>query len=196
MGQNDPNDPNAILQQMLGLSRGGGALPGVPGDPISGSNLSLSTLPTDANVYLGTHQEGGGVLAHPRDVADTKTIQQMLADMWAWSPEQWASMGAKMVGAGRLSQGQERDIPQIANQYELILRMSAMMFNQGKEMTPDDILNMMSPGGRFGKPSSYTMTQTITDYTNPDQARAMLVQSLQDKIGRNPTAAEYNAFLG
>lgn len=91
--------------------------------------------------------------------------------------------------------------------WEDMVYLSEMRSNEGVFMTPMDILYETymnfgigaddssgggSYGGGYGGGSS---TQRTIDLTSPQQARGLLMQTIQGVLGRNPTDTEYDEFV-
>lgn len=112
-------------------------------------------------------------------------------------------------------------MPQIQNAWQNMVQAS-VLFNQGLKpgqtpWTPMDVMNSYGSGGMKGKfgtkrdgdwvydvatgerikyvgPTSKTVTSKHVDISSPEQAQALITQTLREAIGRAPTAKELARF--
>lgn len=148
------------------------------------------------------HTYGQPTKVHPggtKVVQRTETVHQLMQEFYgSWPASKIAALKHKMVAAGVLQP--DAGMEELAAKYEAALKLAASMYSAGRRVTPDDIIanwlgTGLGGGGPLMKPSVMNRTQKSTDLTDPDSANALLVQSLQNELGRDPTAAEKNAFL-
>jgi hypothetical protein len=176
-------DPSALVNQLLsnqGL-----------GSPF---NYSAAVNPND-QLFYGRRVQSG------RSGKPTEAVFRSIGDLMqevygSWDRGKIASVGSKFVSAGWLQPGEETNLDKVAQAYQRVLEMAVMMTKAGRYVTPDDILNSYIGGaGGPSRPASYTEVTKSVDLTNPKTARALLRQTLQDRLGRDPTPAEHQAFL-
>lgn len=92
--------------------------------------------------------------------------------------------------------------------WEDMVYLSDMRSKEGVFMTPMDVLYEVylgfdlntagggSPGGSpYGGGGGGSSTQMTIDLTSPQQARGLLMQTIQGVLGRNPTDVEYDDFV-
>lgn len=114
-----------------------------------------------------------------------------------WSRDKIASIGSRLAAHGIISPMDAGNIDKVSQAYQRVLELTAQMNAAGRMVTPDDVINRFLGGGAgSGRPANYTETTSSVDLTNPKTARALLNQALQQSLGRDPSAAEQQAFLG
>lgn len=181
---------------------------GVPSyGPSSGFGGGSSSL--NSQVYVGgysrSHQTyvGGAVGYSYSRTPHTKSIQQMLDDFYGnWSRGRVRALGAKFVAAGWISQENSSNTDAVGEAYQKALELAARKYAAGSNVTVGDVLNRWiggaggGAGGAAAMPSSYTTRTESVDLTNPKSAKAMLSQTLQQRLGRAPSGSEIHAFIG
>lgn len=185
-----------------GSGRGGG-------DPIG---QIVGTIPGADKLLGGIFNPGSGAGSSSRvfmgwkgmgRTAETAGSYSTIGDLMkkaygTWDRNKIASIGAKFVAAGWLQPGDESNFDKVSQAYQRVLEMAALMYKAGRYVTPEEVLNRFiggAGGGGVSRPTSYTETTKSVDLTNPKTARALLKQSLQDRLGRDPSAAEQQAFI-
>jgi len=149
---------------------------------------------TGARVYVGTTTIGGG--GEPRrEQTNYSTIAQMLQQFYQMSPSQISKLGQKLAAAGQMDPNAVGDPAATEQAYSGILSQLAKMTASGNYVTFDDYLGTYLKQIGANKPASYTNTSSQVSLTDPHSARQMLIQTLQNSLGRNPTASEFQAFL-
>lgn len=131
-----------------------------------------------------------------RKVQRTDTVESMMRDFYRWPATKIAGLKSQLIAAGVLDAS--AGIAEVAAEYEKALKMAATMYAAGRKITPNEIISGWLGGNLGGvpsKPLTMTQTQQSVDLTDPDSANALLIQSLQNALGRDPDAAEKNAFL-
>jgi hypothetical protein len=129
-------------------------------------------------------------------------IPSIMREFYRWSDAKVRGLAAKLFEAGILK-NPNATRNEIWDGYKVLLMESSMRNAAGKPITPMQILNgyMKNPigsgvDGAGAKPSVYTTTQQNVNLTDPKAASAMLFSALQDRLGREPSAAERQAFIG
>lgn len=130
-------------------------------------------------------------------------VADLMWEFYQYSDAKVRSLAQQLYQAGWLQDPNvSRD--NVWSAYRQILMEGAARYQADptKAPTVEQILNgyMKSPigdgaGGAGKKPSVYTQTQEQLNFTDPKQAAAMLSQTLQDRLGRAPSAAEKQAFM-
>jgi hypothetical protein len=133
-----------------------------------------------------------------KGAATMRSISSIMNEIYgSWSREKIAALGAKLAAAGMISPQDANNLGAIGAAYEKFLQLVADRNASGLLITPDDLLKRFTKSGSgAGLPASYTTTTKDVELTNPKTARALMVQTLQQRLGRDPTAAEQQAFLG
>lgn len=175
------------IQQLIG------AVPGA-GNIFNGGgfNYSAASSPND-QVLVGFNGPGRTAASS----ASYQTISDLMKQAYGtWDSKQIGKMGAQFVAAGWLQPGDESNFDKVSQAYQRVLEMTALMNKAGRYVTPQDVMNQyLGTTSQPTRPSSYSETTKSFDFTNPKSARALLKQSLQDRIGRDPTAAEQQSFM-
>lgn len=170
------------------------ALTGInPSDLSSPFNLSAGAN-AGSRVFLGW----SGMGRTAETAGKYSTVGDLMKEAYGkWDRNKIASIGAKFVAAGWLQPGDEANFDKVSAAYQRVLEMAALMYKAGRYVTPDEVLNSYIGGasGGVSRPASYAETSKSVDLTNPKTARALLKQSLQDRLGRDPSAAEQQAFI-
>lgn len=103
-------------------------------------------------------------------------------------------------------------LAQVISMHEQFLQDAADQFNiYRRKITPDGLMNEMlayrlgksfsgdlnsvTPGGAGGLGGTHTTTSKSIDYLNPQDAKDMVRNMLQQQLGRDPSQAEYEDFL-
>ena len=181
---------NPFLNQMLG---GLGINSNVGASSGAGQINDFSPVFTGWNQYkTGPSGTGTGV-SGPK----TRTIADIMKEVYGtWTREKIGQVGQQFVNAGWIQQADANNLAVVAAQYQKLLELAAAKTAAGSYVTPEELLNgWVGGGGGQARPSSYTNSITSTDLTNPGTARQLLRQSLQDRLGRDPSAAEQQAFM-
>ena len=211
-----PSNPNSgAINNMINGYNPQGSDPGnlltspLYSDPNAGSSYpypssSSGLAGLNSNVYLGgqqAYQNYSPTRPTPKNTLSgqdsTKTIQQMLDEYYgsiATDPKQVAALGQKLAAAGFMNANNVGDISTTGLAYRNLLELSARMYMTGAKLTPDDILAKGAMSIIKATPPPRTVTEV--NLTDPASARQMLIQSLQNQLGRNPSPSEYQAFLG
>jgi hypothetical protein len=123
-----------------------------------------------------------------------KTIQDYLNEFYTlWAQGKAGSIVSALEARGLIKPG--AGVDQVAQAYQSVLEMTARFNQSGTDITWQDVLSKWGQGGGMGKPAQYTTTQSQVNLTDPDQANQLLMQSLQERLGRDPSPAEKQAFL-
>jgi hypothetical protein len=147
-----------------------------------------------SRIYVGTTTLGGG--GEPRrEQANYSTIGDLLQQFYQMSPQAINKLGQKLAAAGQLDPNAVGDPAATEQAYSGVLSQLAKMTAASNYVTFDDYLATYLKQINANKPASYTNTSTQTNLTDPQSARQMLINSLQNSLGRDPTASEYQAFL-
>lgn len=198
----DPTNPSSILAQ--GSGGGGGdtdlqkLLAGAGIDPNSIGTAGTGQIGPTSRVYNGMGagrqvDSPGGV--HTLYDPQYLTIQDLMNQFYAlWGTGKADSIIHSLQARGLIKAGASVD--QVAQAYQSVLEMTARFNQAGQDITWKDVLSKWgNPGAAGGKPSQYTTTQSQVNLTDPNQANGLLMQSLQDRLGRDPSPAEKQAFL-
>lgn len=103
-------------------------------------------------------------------------------------------------------------LSQVISMHEAFLQDAADQFNiYRRRITPDGLMNEMlsyrlgksfsgdlnsvTPGGAGSLAGTHTTTSKSIDYLNPQDAKDMVRNMLQQQLGRDPSQAEYEDFL-
>lgn len=126
-----------------------------------------------------------------------RTIADIMREVYGtWTREKVQQVGQQFVKAGWIQPADATNLAAVAAQYQKLLELAAAKTAAGSYVTPEELLSGWVGGqGGNARPSSYTNSVTSTDLTNPQTARQFLRQSLQDRLGRDPSAAEQQAFM-
>jgi len=157
---------------------------------LGGSNLQQTQVP----IYIGTTTLGGG--GEPRrEQTNYSTIGDLLKQFYQMSPSEMTKLGQKLAAAGQLNPQAVGDPTATEQAYTGILSQLAKMTAAGNYVTFDDYLSTYLKNTAATRPSSYTNTSSQVNITDPHAARQMLINTLQNSLGRDPTASEFQAFL-
>jgi hypothetical protein len=162
----------------------------------SAAGGSLASL--NAKVYTGPQPVNNQNSLHASTSPQIKTIQQLLDAYYgktATDTKSVLALGNKLASAGYMNPTAVGDISATGLAYRSMLELAARMRMTGTDITPDDLM-AKGAAGMAVRPQNYTSTTRDVNLTDPTQARQMLIQSLQDQLGRNPSPSEYQAFLG
>jgi len=140
----------------------------------------------------------GGMFGSTKD--PLLKIRDVMWRFYRWDDEKVRKLAEKLGRAGfEVDASSTRDAVWEAL-YDLLMEaaMRTQALGEDKAPTVDQILQsyLRNPVGSAAtkeKPESYT--QTSTQLTDPSSARALLDKVLAEELGRDPTAAERNAFL-
>lgn len=192
---NDPQDrvpqPSASPNSLTSLMNGSlGSQLGADGISIPSGGGSVSN---SSPVFIGWKS------GRNSDAPNTRTIGEIMQDVYGyWSRDKITSIGQRLAGAGWIQPGDVGNLDKVSQAYQRVLELTATMNAAGRNVTPEDVMRRFLGGGSGGlsRPSTYTETTRSVDLTNPKSARALLKQALQQELGRDPSAAEQQAFLG
>jgi hypothetical protein len=181
-GSGTPYDLNSLLNSY-----------GVPPPATGGAGygqIGMSTPIFDGWAKYKTGPSGTGSGA----TQTYKTIQDLINDFYTrWATGKAGDIISALQARGLIKPG--AGVDQVAQAYQSVLEMTARFNQAGQEITWKDVLSKWGQGGAPGKPSRYSTTQSQVNLTDPDQANGLLMQSLQDRLGRDPSPAEKQAFL-
>src|SRR5690606_11435421 len=114
----------------------------------------------------------------------------------------------RLIAAGIVSPGAAPQ--QVYSAYESILGRVSDLQASGAQMTPDSFIDTLirqngadpskiGGGENFGETKDpvkpFTQTERSVYDLRPEDARMILEQTLQQKLGRNPTEAEVEDFI-
>jgi hypothetical protein len=108
---------------------------------------------------------------------------------------------AKTAPLNTVLQMHQNFLQDAADQFNLYRRkvtptalMNEMLsYRLGKNFPGD--LNAVVPGGSGSAATSHTQTSKSIDYLNPEDAKGMVRNMLQQQLGRDPSQAEYEDFV-
>lgn len=180
------------------------------GYPAPPQNDALKYLMAQDNLQAGS---GGGASGQDKiftgwkkidspqgihTVGNYKTVGDLTNQFYgSWSRDKISSLGQRLASAGWIQVQDVGNIAAVGAAYEKVLALVAQMNAAGRQITVNDVLSHYIGGAGSGpsRPSSYSTTTKDVDLTNPKTARALMIQSLQQRLGRDPSAAEQQAFL-
>jgi hypothetical protein len=200
----DPTNPSSILAQAAG---GGGPDPdlqkllaGIPGfDPNTIASPGTGQIGPTSRIFNGygqTYKTGpSGTGTGSLGIPQYTTIQDLMNQFYTmWGTGKADSIIHALQARGLIKAGASVD--QVAQAYQSVLEMTARFNQAGQDLSWKDVLSRWGNGGAgVGKPSRYSTTQSQVNLTDPEQANGLLMQSLQDRLGRDPSPAEKQAFL-
>lgn len=105
-------------------------------------------------------------------------------------------------------------MPEIMSKWQDMVASSAMLSQKGKKFSPWDVMATYGQSGKFGTitkdgwvfdvgtgerlkyvgPRTKKSVAKHVDLSSPEQAQALIKSTLQDLLGRNPTAQELSKF--
>jgi hypothetical protein len=183
-------------------------------DPLRQSYPGAAVAAGPSNVFMGvvTHTSTLG-RGHTRDVTDreglgtTSTsadsymgVDQAKASIYGWGDPQVAAFKAQAYAAGLYGNNKPPagNIVDPATQqiWEKLVEQAAAYNLAGRKLTPNDILGMYAAGAGGQGPTTHTSTSTSVHLSDITEAKGVLDQVFQDKLGRAVTDGEAKAFLG
>lgn len=190
-----PQPPNPALQQLLqqdNIQVGSGST--------SQDNPQVFTGYRPFRLPAGAYEHGPAGARIGRGQG-FDTISNLTGQFYGkWSNAKINSLAQKLAAAGWIQPGDVGNVAAVGAAYEKLLQLTATMNANGRMVTPTDVLNRYlggggGAGGAGGRPSSYSETTKEVNLTNPKTARALMIQTLQQRLGRDPSAAEQHGFL-
>lgn len=197
------------LEALKSLITGGG------GGASGGANVYMGT---ERYAVDGGAERGG-----PRYFSRPKWVSEETAmtDFYNWNTKKQRDFLAQLVMGGMLPAG--AGVLEAEGEWKKLVQASARFGQAGKQVSPFDLLAgyVKSAGGagkdawrnlgafevntvtgekRYAGPGTYLgngraqQTDTRTDLTDPDTARAIATKLFQDLMGRDPGAGELGAF--
>jgi hypothetical protein len=132
----------------------------------------------DPSMGLGTQQSVEDILKglSQKTPAEIKAIQQKMKD---------AGSNVKVDGVVDNS---------FLAAYGQVLQSALLYQSQGKNITPDEILDAAADAGKKAAAKPKTSTNTSVSLTDPQTARATLEDAMTQKLGRRPTPQEVAQF--
>lgn len=166
---------------------------GVP--PSSGAGAGYGQIGMNTPIFDGYARYKTGPSGTGSGATQTyKTIQDLINEFYSkWATGKASDIISALQARGLIKPG--AGVDEVAQAYQSVLEMTAKFNQAGQDITWKDVLSKWGQGGAGGKPSQYTTTQSQVNLTDPDQANGLLMQSLQDRLGRDPSPAEKQAFL-
>lgn len=178
-----PQDLKDILANSMANGAGGGATK-VPGFP---------TGSADRKIYVNYSGGPGG-----HNV--TMTLKEFYDQFYAMTDAQVQALAQKLVKANLIPSANQ-DRATIWQAWSAVINEAGSMADAGNMVTPYQRLaaymkNPLEDSGGGGQPlKPYTTTAQNVNFTDPNQAKQILYQSLQDRIGRAPSPAEAQAYM-
>lgn len=121
-----------------------------------------------------------------------RTLSQAKSDIYSWTPQQLEELGDQLVAAGLLPPSYSR--AELITTWQDLVQRSSDSLAAGQKMTPWDMLAFMGGGPGAGPYGPRTFTTRSVTISTPEQARAVLEQSLGSLLGRRPSEAELDSF--
>lgn len=180
-----PQDIKDILANSLANGASGGGATKVPGFPTNSADrkifVNYSGGPHATNVFM--------------------TLKEFYDQFYSMTDAQVQALAQKLVKANLIPSANQ-DRATIWQAWSAVINEAGSMADAGNWVTPYQRLAayMKNPldanGAGGGQPlTPYTTTAKSVNFTDPNQAKQILYQSLQDRIGRAPSPAEAQAYM-
>lgn len=122
--------------------------------------------------------------------------------LYGWfGTEKFDAWGDLLVEQGWVDEADSRDFDTLDGVWRMAAAKSAEFQEWGRNLTPWDVVTLMSPlagsgGGRGGSGGGPTTTvSTSVNLTDPDTARAIVNRALSAKLGRAANDEEVASFI-
>ena len=196
-GGGGTTDPKQLLQR---IASGVGVAP--PASDATNNQLYNQLFPSSnkgtalsgTNIFTGWGT-GYGAGEPRRPTPQFNSLDNLMNQFYQMTPTQMNALGRKLASAGILDSSQIGNPMATEQAYQAVLQQLAKMTAANNYVSLDDFLGSYMKQAGANKPSSYSTTETSVNLTDPQSARQLLIQTLQNSLGRNPSAAEYQAFL-
>ncbi len=132
---------------------------------------------------------------HRPGEAQMTTIGDLLNQFFQMNVKQVNELGQRLATAGFMNAQQVGNPDATEQAYTSVLTRLAKMTAAGNYVSFGDYMKMYADNVQQSHPSSYTNSTSQVSLVDPTSARQLLVKTLQNNLGRNPTASEYQAFL-
>lgn len=201
----------AALQALLGgggATSGGRVYMGMTGNQLTGKNQDYLSPAAIAQLSR-------------RKVERWATEEEAMADFYKWPEKKRRDLLAQFVMGGILPAG--AGVLEAEGEWKKLIQASSRFGQAGQKVTPYDLLasyvkaaggsgkdawrpmgafevNVVTGEKRYAGPGRYLgngvaqQTDTRTDLTDPDTAKAIATKLFQDMMGRDPGAGELGAF--
>lgn len=158
-------------------------------------------------VFMGDHERGrlrewdtsGYDPASSARVLELDAASNLLYE-W-FGTEEFDAWGDLLVEQGWVDEADSRDFDTLNRVWQMAITKSAQFTEAGRNLTPWDVVTLMSPlggsgGGRGGSGGGPTTTvSTSVNLTDPDTARAIVNRALSAKLGRAANDEEVASFI-
>lgn len=188
--------------------------PPAPGSGGSGTSTSASNpfgasqeranfpvLTSPPPTAIDRKQEGNDITINPKDANGQFTMSHDLTgQLFAMAPEQIANLQTQLRLAGYAPSTLHSDgvvDSATVNGYQDLLADVGQYNQNGQFMTPDSLLSQKIAGANqaalAGAATGATTSQTF-DLTDPNAARVLVKNSLENRLGRTANPDEINQF--
>lgn len=132
------------------------------------------------------------------DSYNLRTLGEVSNEPYAWDDEQFNNVVKLMKDAGYIGPNAVVDRMGVASIWAKFAATSALMYQQGKKVSPMTLLKNQSHGlaGQTGRgPKTVSSTDTSYTVTNATTARQLAQAALSQRVGRKATDEEVTSFI-
>lgn len=185
---------------------GGGADPvrqqyGTPQTSATANKVYMGAISRTLPMGQGHTREDRGALGTVQETPNDwyMGVDQAKSNIYTWGPDQLNAFKQQAIAAGLYGGNKPPpgDIVDPATQaiWEKLVDQAAAYDMAGRKLTPNDVLGMYG-AANGGQGNTRTSTSTSVHLSDITEAKGVLDQVFQDKLGRSVTSAEAKAFLG
>lgn len=147
---------------------------------------------------VGVENADGGlevrtVRGRPQEITTDSMLSLAEAQslIWAWEGtpklDEWAQL---LVDEGVIEDSERNDIQVLNQWWQQAIEWSTNFQAAGKRYTPQQALKIVASGTGSTPSKSLKSTSVQVDLSSASEAKSLIVQAFQQRMGRNPTDAE------